>query len=95
MLAIALPVIAFLAITFLATALPAIALLALPQRRAWAAAAEKFVGNCNFLFFMSCVCLDVVFCAYTIYSIARAHAKKVTEFAKKVSKKNKFAAKNA
>ena len=84
--------IAFLATALLAVALPAIAflaiaLLALPQRRAWAAAAEKFVGNCNFLFFMSCVCLDVVFCAYTIYSIARAHAKKVTEFAKKVSKK--------
>ena len=96
-LATALFVIAFLAITFLAIALLAIALhaIALPQRRAWAAAAEKFVGNCNFLFFISCVCLDVVFCAYTIYSIARAHAKKSDGICEKSLKKNKFAAKNA
>jgi len=81
----------------LAIALHAIALhaIALPQRRAWAAAAEKFVGNCNFLFFISCVCLDVVFCAYTIYSIARAHAKKSDGICEKSLKKNKFAAKNA
>lgn len=92
LLAIALPVIAFLATALLAIALRAIAL---PQRRAWAAAAEKFVGNCNFLFFMSCVCLDVVFCAYTIYSIARAHAKKSDGICEKSLKKNKFAAKNA
>lgn len=92
--------IAFLATALLAVALPAIAflaiaLLALPQRRAWAAAAEKIVGNCNFLFFMSCVCLDVVICAYTIYSIARAHAKKSDGICEKSLKKNKFAAKNA
>ena len=55
----------------------------------------KICRKLYFLFFMSCVCLDVVFCAYTIYSIARAHAKKSDGICEKSLKKNKFAAKNA
>lgn len=55
----------------------------------------KICRKLYFLFFMSCVCLDVVICAYTIYSTARAHAKKSDGICEKSLKKNKFAAKNA